>query len=111
MPGAGLLVARAVHASAVGGLALRTGRRTRLIQHITRGQLGEAHLTKLLRCRPQFEFDGERGLHIPVCFFSTLQPESRAGLPPTPEARGYPHHQSHETIYTSLYGKTGQTLA
>ena len=96
MPGADLLVEIVVQATAGGGLALRKGVLTRLIQRVTIGQLGLPQRGKLFWRGHQFEFGGERGLHAQEFFFRIIQPERRAVLPPTPETRGYPHRQSHE---------------
>jgi hypothetical protein len=73
---------------------MRKGMLARLIQGITFGQLGQSQLTELFRRRQQFEFGGERGLHAHLFFFSTVESERRAALPPTPETRGYPHRKT-----------------
>jgi hypothetical protein len=81
MSGADLLVEIAVQTTAVEGLAVRKGMLADLIERVTIGQLGQAQLTELFRCRHQFEFGGKRGLHILVFFFRLIQSERRRFLP------------------------------
>ena len=99
MPGASLFVEIVMQALAVGGLPMRKGMLAGLIERVTIGQLREPQLSHLFRRRHQFEFGRQGGLHALPFFFSTIQSERRAVLPPTPEARGYPHRLTHDHLH------------